>query len=603
MGGSRVEGPEAVPSGQDLVGDRARLFGIGIAAVFGANALFAVLRLLVTLGTGRVTPWWVNAASAGAVVLVYLFYRGNRAARSTAGVHLMALIATIALVAPVAYGMSSSKWWLALVGFAVTVMGRRREALVWAPITILLLPAIALLEPYIQIPDAAGETPIERAMAGLIFGIVLLGITLAFRRVADLRARELGETAASLARANAVKSRFLAHMSHEVRTPLHGVIAMTDMAMQSETSDAVRGQIAMAQQSARVLLGLLNNVLEVTRAESDAIELERRPFLLHAALSEVLRPLAVQARARGLRFEARADPGLSSARVGDRVRFGQIALNLAGNALKFTEEGSIQVALRAVPGQAERVELVVTDTGPGIAKEKQATIFEPFVQANTADARRDSGAGLGLAIVRELVKKMEGSVRVESELGKGSTFIADLLLPFDPSQPNEPGPEESPGRGQHPHPRRRSPRGHHALDPRLRGQPGQSDGPPGDARAPRAQGADGGGRRARVGPHREGALRSPGHRHRDARARRRGAHPQDPLPRASGGQSAHAHHRRDRARRRRGAAPPPRRGHGRPSSQALPPRRPLGAPRAPRRRLNAEPRLPTRDFGASHRRK
>ena len=288
-------------------------------------------------------------------------------------------------------------------------------------------------------------------MAGLIFGIVLLGITLAFRRVADLRARELGETAASLARANAVKSRFLAHMSHEVRTPLHGVIAMTDMAMQSETSDAVRGQIAMAQQSARVLLGLLNNVLEVTRAESDAIELERRPFLLHAALSEVLRPLAVQARARGLRFEARADPGLSSARVGDRVRFGQIALNLAGNALKFTEEGSIQVALRAVPGQAERVELVVTDTGPGIAKEKQATIFEPFVQANTADARRDSGAGLGLAIVRELVKKMEGSVRVESELGKGSTFIADSSCRSTRAA-GRAGPRGSPGRGQHPHP-------------------------------------------------------------------------------------------------------------------------------------------------------
>jgi signal transduction histidine kinase len=412
-----------------------------MTAVFAACVIFALLRLTVELLSGRATPWWGNAAGAVAIAGLYLWYRVDPVSRSAAGVHGTALVATVALIIPAAYGMTSSKWWLSLVGFSVALMARRREARVWMPVTVALLPGVALLEPHIQVSNAAGETALEHALAGLLFVVLLLGMTHAFRRVADRRARELTQTAASLARANAVKSRFLAHMSHEVRTPLHGVIAMTDLAMESETSPVVRQQIETAQQSARVLLGLLNNVLEVARAESDALHLELRPFVLHAALGDVLRPLAAQAQARGLKLEAHAEAGLAEGRIGDRARLIQIAQNLAGNALKFTLQGTIDVRLATVAGSPDRVTLSVADTGVGIPADKMETIFEPFEQARESDSQIQAGAGLGLAIVRELAQKMDGTVRVDSELGHGSTFVAELLLALDPAHPGA-GPED-----------------------------------------------------------------------------------------------------------------------------------------------------------------
>ena len=400
-----------------------------MTAVFTACAVFAVLRLGVQLATGRATPWWGNAGGAVGIAALYLWYRGNPASRSSGAVHGTAAIATIALLVPAAYGMTSSKWWLALVGFSVLLLGRRGEAVVWTVATLLLLPLAALLEPHIIVPNAAGEPAAERAMAGLVFVAILLSVTWGFRRVAQRRARELTEAAASLTRANLVKTRFLAHMSHEVRTPLHGVIAMTDMALAGDLSDEARRQIETAQQSARLLLSLLNNILDVARAESDAIELDLRPFPLHEALAEVLRPLAAQARGKGVELSARSDPGIPLRRLGDRARLSQIVLNLVGNALKFTKTGRIDVRLRAHPSDPGRIELEVADTGSGIPRHRLGAIFEPFEQASAADAGVQGGAGLGLAIVRDLARRMDGSVRVESELGKGSRFLVELRLP------------------------------------------------------------------------------------------------------------------------------------------------------------------------------
>jgi signal transduction histidine kinase/CheY-like chemotaxis protein len=420
-----------VPDGprEDVVGDRARLLDIGMVAVFVACAVFAALRFGVQLVTGLATPWWGNAGGAAALALLYMWYRRDPLRRSSVAVHGTAAIATIAMLIPTAYGMTSSKWWLALVGFSVLLMGRRSEAVVWTVATLLLLPLAALLEPHIAVANAAGEPAAERATAGLVFVAILLGITWAFRRVAQQRARDLTETAASLTRANLVKSRFLAHMSHEVRTPLHGVIAMTDMALEGDASPVVRRQIETAQQSARLLLSVLNNILDVTRAEADAIELDLRPFDLHAALREVLGPLAAQATGRRLRFEARSEPGIVERRTGDRVRFAQIVLNVVGNALKFTKSGRIDVRLRAVAGERNRILLEVEDTGSGIPRDKLEAIFEPFAQASAADAAILGGAGLGLAIVRDLARRMGGAVRVESEPGKGSMFTVELGMP------------------------------------------------------------------------------------------------------------------------------------------------------------------------------
>jgi signal transduction histidine kinase/CheY-like chemotaxis protein len=428
-------------TGQDIVGERERLLDIGMAAVFAACVVFAVLRFAVSLTSGKATPWWANAAGACVIAVLHLWLRNDRARRIEVAVHVTAAVATLALLVPCAYGLTSSKWWLTLVGFSVALMGRRREALFWSGVTIVLVPATALLEPYIQVANAIGEPPLERAMAGLFFVVLLLAVTRSFRRVADRRARELAETAESLGRANAVKSRFLAHMSHEVRTPLHGVIAMADLALQGEASPQVHEQIRMAQQSARALLGILNNVLDVSRADAGALQLESRPFLLHGALTEVLLPLAAQARGKGLAFAAQADPGIAEARVGDGVRLGQIVLNLVGNALKFTRQGSIRVRLRATESP-DRLTIEIADTGQGIPPDKLGAIFEPFVQADVADGRNLGGVGLGLSIVRELARLMDGGVSVASDPGRGTTFTVRVVCKLDESRPAAAGPEE-----------------------------------------------------------------------------------------------------------------------------------------------------------------
>ncbi|MFO0682638.1 MAG: ATP-binding protein [Sandaracinus sp.] len=416
---------------QDVVGNRRQLLEIGMLAVFGACVVFGALRLVTELVTGLATPWWGNLGGAVLIGALHLWYRRAPEARSTVAVHGTALVATIALVIPAAYDMPSSKWWLSLVGFSVLLMGRRTEAIVWTAITIALVPLVAWLEPYVVVPNAVGESTAERTFAGLGYVLILLSITRAFRRVAAARARELSETARSLERANAVRSRFLAHMSHELRTPLHGVIAMTDLARRGEASTAVREQVTAAQESAHVLLGLLNNVLDFTRAEADAIALDARPFALDEALADVLRPFVVQAEARGIALAAQAERGIVARRVGDRVRLVQIVLNLVANALKFTPTGRVTLRVKAA-ADPDRVILEVEDTGRGIPEEKLATVFEPFQQGAREDAAIQGGVGLGLAIVRELVKRMHGNIALKSTVGVGTTFTVEVALPRAP---------------------------------------------------------------------------------------------------------------------------------------------------------------------------
>jgi signal transduction histidine kinase/FixJ family two-component response regulator len=405
-----------------------------MAAVFAACVVFAVLRGVAEITTGQVTPWWANALGAVSIGLLRLWVRRSPVERSTVAVHGTALTATVALLVPAAYGMTSSKWWLSLVPFSVLLMGRRKEAIAWTSIALVLLPLTALLEPRLRIAGSVGESSVERSIAALCFLLLLLGITWAFRSVAQDRARALADTAASLERANRVRGRFLAHMSHELRTPLHGVIAMTDLALRGDASPDVREQVATAQQSAKVLLELLNNILDVTRAEADAIELDQRSFSLHETLSEVLRPFEARARAKGVALVATAEPDVVEHRTGDRVRVAQVVINLVSNALKFTPTGEIRVSLSQVARDPARVRVSVSDTGRGIAAPLLARLFEPFSQGDV-EPGNDRGAGLGLAIVKELARRMDGKVEVATEVGKGSTFTVELRLPPDVDEP------------------------------------------------------------------------------------------------------------------------------------------------------------------------
>jgi signal transduction histidine kinase len=235
-----------------VVADRRRLVEIGMVAVLVACVTFAITRFVAEQSSGQPTPWWANAIGAVLVAALHLWQRRAPEARTTMAANATAGIAAFALLVPAFYGFTSSKWWLSLVAFAMMLMGRRREAIVWSVTTVLLVGAVTVLEPYLAVANALGESSIETLGAAVAYVVILLGITWAFRRVAEQRARELAETAEQLDRANQVRTRFLAHMSHELRTPLHAVVAMTDLARRGEASDTVREQVSTAQQSIRL---------------------------------------------------------------------------------------------------------------------------------------------------------------------------------------------------------------------------------------------------------------------------------------------------------------------------------------------------------------
>jgi len=191
---SGCDTPQETAVTTDIVADRHSLVLIGLTSVSLACVVFAIMRWIVTLQTGKLTPWWGNAAGAAAVLAIYGWYRRSPAARSSATAHLTALVAVLALLVPIAYGMTSTVWWLSLVGFAMVLLGRRFEAIVWGVGIPLLVIASVLAEPFVQVAGGAGESPVEAALAKVVFVVILLGMAAAFRRVALQRATALHDS-------------------------------------------------------------------------------------------------------------------------------------------------------------------------------------------------------------------------------------------------------------------------------------------------------------------------------------------------------------------------------------------------------------------------
>jgi signal transduction histidine kinase/CheY-like chemotaxis protein len=224
--------------------------------------------------------------------------------------------------------------------------------------------------------------------------------------------------------ANIAKREFLAVMSHEIRTPVNGIIGMTELAMGTDLSSAQRDYLETINSCAESLLALLNDILDFSKIEAGKLELERTEFSLRELLGEALTTLAPRAHNKGLELLLHIRPEVPDMLVGDPHRLRQIVVNLIGNALKFTERGEVLVRVensKWVDGAAE-LSFAIADTGIGIPADRVDSIFQAFSQADYSTTRRFGGTGLGLAITQQLVALMNGEVKVESEVGKGTVF-------------------------------------------------------------------------------------------------------------------------------------------------------------------------------------
>src|SRR5216117_2222424 len=261
-------------------------------------------------------------------------------------------------------------------------------------------------------------------------GLVALYEDISDRKAAEQAIRAARDLAERVARA---RSAFLANMSHEIRTPMNAVLGFVELVLDTELQAEQRRALELVRSSSEALLTILNDILDYSKIEAEHLELESIPFDLPKVVHATATLLAVRAREKHLELTVDVPPEVPQMVRGDPTRVRQVLMNLIGNAIKFTEEGEVDVSAVVIQcGAADAsVHFRVRDTGIGIPPEQLGTIFQEFTQADASMTRRYGGTGLGLAISRRLVALMGGELAVTSEVGRGSEFSFALTFPLE----------------------------------------------------------------------------------------------------------------------------------------------------------------------------
>ena len=352
-------------------------------------------------------------------------------------------------------GLLGPTWiWLFAVPAIAALLGGLMSGVCWSMVcaltiwvfTALQVTGRLLLDSEVQSFD--NDYVLSLAFEGTLVLVLSCVAVLVFRYAENAAQDKLTETVISLENevhyralaeeeardSEKSKSAFLAAMSHELRTPLNGVIGAIRLLLESNKESEKTEYAIVARESGEILLELVNNIMDLSSLESGTVKLESIVIDLPKLIKQTMGPFQFQAQIKGLDFAIDIDESMPNYIMGDPTRLRQVLINLVGNSLKFTECGEVRVKVKK---KDEKIKIVISDSGIGIAKEAQTSLFEPYVQAESSTTRKFGGSGLGLSIVKKLITTMDGSIKVTSVPGEGSRFTISLPCEISDQKPEE----------------------------------------------------------------------------------------------------------------------------------------------------------------------
>jgi signal transduction histidine kinase/BarA-like signal transduction histidine kinase len=409
------------------------------ATLVGAAALAMFSIIHIALGVPSMAA--ALGLASGLVALGPMVLRRTRSVRFASNWGIAWTFAAIAYVVWVGGGLlSPALQFLSVLVLAAVLLAGGRSGAIWAGAGVIWVFIIYVYEAaggvlpshvdtqhiaFMWMPTTVGILLVTLAMAALYAYYERLALDALERSNQALaRARDLAEAGLR------ARTSFVAHMSHEIRTPMNAVIGLTDLMLSEDATPGQRENLAMIRESGEHLLAVINDILDFSKSEAGRIELEPRRFDLETCVRSSVQMLALSAAKKKVALSTDLPAETPRHVLGDEGRLRQVLVNLVSNAVKFTDAGEVvvRVASRALSGDRLELAISVTDTGIGIAAEQRERLFEPFTQGDASTTRRFGGTGLGLVISRRLCEAMGGTLTVDSEPGRGSTFTARVAV-------------------------------------------------------------------------------------------------------------------------------------------------------------------------------